>query len=129
MMSEDELDGSDEDGDNVLATDDSVLTKQSFTTHVEEASADEALLELIDLLQNSAQKYRHSITLNVVIKILARVPVSHYETACLYTTKQKNGHEVKVPLTFSALSKDTQAFVKNLIKRLKPDYGPWFEVL
>jgi hypothetical protein len=106
-MSEDELDGSDEDKDNVLAPDDSVLTKQSFTTHVEEAS----------------------ITMNAVIKIIARAPVFHDETACLYTTKQKNGHEVKAPLTFSALSKDTQAFVKNLIKRLKPDYGPWFEVL
>jgi hypothetical protein len=128
MISEDKLDGSDEDKDNVLAPDDSVLTKQSFTTHVEEASAGEALLELIDLLPNSAQKYGHSITMNAVIKLIARAPVFCDDTACLYTTKQKNGREVKVPLTFSASSKDTQAFVKSLIKRLKPDYGTWFEV-
>jgi hypothetical protein len=119
----DELDGSD------LAPDDSVLMKQSFTTRVEEASTGEALLELIGLLPNNAQKYGHSITMNAVIKKIARVPVFRDETACLYTAKQKNGHEVKVSLTFSALSKDTQAFVKNLIKRLKPDYGPRFEVL
>jgi hypothetical protein len=119
----DELDGSD------LAPDDSVLMKQSFTTRVEEASTGEALLELIGLLPNNAQKYGHSITMNAVIKKIARAPVFRDETACLYTAKQKNGHEVKVSLTFSALSKDTQAFVKNLIKRLKPDYGPRFEVL
>jgi hypothetical protein len=68
MTLEDELDGSDEDEDNVLAPDNSVLTKQSFTARVEIASAGEALLELIDLLPNSAQKYGHSITMNAVIK-------------------------------------------------------------
>jgi hypothetical protein len=67
--------------------------------------------------------------MNAVIKIIARAPVFHDETAGLYTTTQKNSREVNVPFTFSALSKDTQAFVKSLIERLKPDYGPWFEVL
>ena len=47
-------------------------TKQSFLSLIDAATGRTDLTRIIELLPNSSQRYGHSITMNAVVKLIAR---------------------------------------------------------
>jgi len=69
------------------------ITKESFLSMVENATVGADLLPIIELLPNSSQRYGHSITMNAIIKIIARHAVFKDRAAVFYTMKNGVCHQ------------------------------------
>ncbi len=93
----------------------SILTRQGYLSCINEASDGQHLLDIINLLPNSARHYGHSLTMNAIIKTISRHLVFCEQSNPLFVTKHKSRKDVQVTATFSSLSKETQVFLKCLV--------------
>jgi hypothetical protein len=73
------------------------LTKQTFTSLIDNATIGTNLLKIFDLLPNCSQRYGHSLTMNALIKIIIRHPLFHDRASIFNTIKIKKGEETTVP--------------------------------
>ena len=67
------------------------LTKQSFSSLINNATTGTDLLKIFDLLPNSSQRYGHSLSMNALIKIITRHPVFCERASIFNTVKIKKG--------------------------------------
>jgi len=87
------------------------------------------ILKTTDLLPMSSQRYGHSITINALIKIIAHHPIFRERPSIFYTIKVKKGKETSVSsMVTIVLIKPKKQFIKDMIKEIRPNHGPWFEV-
>ena len=105
------------------------ITKQSYEAMLTRAATGQELLPIIDLLPNSSQRYGHSITMNAIIKIIGRHSAFKGNCDNFYTIKVKKGKETKVPATYNSLTLSNKLLMKEMVKQISPDHGPWHEVM
>jgi hypothetical protein len=97
--------GSEEDEEVLPEAEQNISTRQGYLSCINEASDGQHLLDIINLLPNSAQHYGHSLTMNAIIKIISRHLVFCEQSNPLFVTKHKSRKDVQVTATFSSLSK------------------------
>jgi len=86
------------------------LTKQSFSSLINNATTGTDLLKIFDLLPNSSQRYGHSLSMNALIKIIIRHPVFRERASIFNTIKIKKGKETTVPSTFICSAQPTNSY-------------------
>jgi hypothetical protein len=64
-------------------------TKETFVSMIDSATQGEDLLRVIDLLPNSSQRYGHSLTMNAIVKIIARHATFKDRCTTFYTIKKR----------------------------------------
>lgn len=104
------------------------LTKQSFSSLINNATTGTDLLKIFDLLPNSSQRYGHSLSMNALIKIITRHPVFRERASIFNTVKIKKGKETTVPSTFISLSPTNKQLLKGFVAEVNPTNGPWWEL-
>ena len=105
------------------------ITKQSYNAMIDSATTGTDLLSIIDLLPNSSQRYGHSLTMNALIKIIIRHPSFKDRSDNFYCVKVKKGKDTKVPSTFTSTNHGNKLSFKSMLQELKPNHGPWLEVV
>jgi hypothetical protein len=105
------------------------IMKQSYNAMIDSATMGTDLLSIINLLPNSSQCYGHSLTMNALIKIIIRHPSFKDRSDNFYCVKVKKGKDTKVPSTFTSMNHGNKLSFKSMLQELKPDHGPWLEVV
>jgi len=101
------------------------MSRERFIKKVNNASNGDDLLDVLALLPNTAQRWRHSITLNAIIKILCHSPIFKDQCDSFHAVKVKKGVDTKLLSTFNSLSPSLESSLLNVLSPVSPTNGPW----
>jgi hypothetical protein len=104
-------------------------TRESFLSLIDSASVGADLIQIINLLPNSSQRYGHSLTMNAVVKIITRSSTFKDRCTAFYTMKMKGGKETRVVSTYNILNQSNKENLRAMMREITPVNGPWFEVI
>jgi hypothetical protein len=104
------------------------VTKQSYASLMENSTSGRDLLKLTYLLPNSSQRYGHSLTINAIVKIMFHHPMFWDQSFIFCALKVRTCEDTSVSATFTSLNQANKQLLKDMIKEVNPNHGPWCEL-